>query len=272
MQRNLIYAASPEVEQAFAAGLDLLVIPVGGTHFAGRGLPLGFASVLAEAFALAIAEAENGFYLPVVPYSPGDGVGHIAGSICPQPSAFLAYLDEVIDQAIANEFRRIVVIIEGSEGYVLGCECFERNDHPILILSLTSLMGHDELAPALGPRWHKQIDVFLGALRLLGREVLIRPTMERLRALPASEESGLGPAQRSLVDIGHVDAYRRNPTRSRMNPHVRLDPDAGQAYIRAVAGKLCGPLAELGRYVQFIRQRPTFKKNSEGSYGWHHAQ
>ncbi len=272
MVRNLVYLPSREVEAAFARGVDLLVVPVGGTHFAGRELPFGFTNVLAEAFAAAIAEAGDGFYLPVIPYSPGEGVGHLPGSVCPAPSAFLAYVGEVVDQAIANEFKRVVVLLEGHEGYLVSVDAFERNDHPVLIISYTSLMSHDDLAGDLAPAWHKQVDVFLGALKLLGREDEIPSLIDRLRALPAAEDHGLSANQFTLVDVGNVDAFCRSDRRSRLSPDVRFDATAGQAYIRAVANKLRTPLAELGRYADFIRRRPTFKKNSEGRYGWPHAE
>ncbi|MFQ6047890.1 MAG: creatininase family protein [Phycisphaerae bacterium] len=267
MHRNLIYLTSRDLSQAFE-----LVVPVGGTHFCGRGLPLGFASVIAEGFAAAIAEANDGFYLPVVPYSPGDGVGHLPGSICPEPSGFLAYIDAVVDQAIINEFRRVVLILDGPEGYVVSGECFERNDHPILVVGFASLMSHEDVAGPLAPGWAKQIDVFLGALGLLGRAEQVQAAIARLRTLERAESPGVSQGQFELLRRGLVDAYRRDATRSRMNAEVRFDAAAGQAYIRAVAGKLAGPLGELGRYVRFVRNRPTFKKNRWGGYGWRGAE
>jgi hypothetical protein len=235
-------------------------------------LPLGYTNILAEAFALAIAAANDGLYLPVIPYSPGEGVSHLPGSICPSASAFLSYMAEVMDQAIVNEFKRVVVLLDGHEGYLVSVEAFERNNHPILVLSQASLMSHDELIPELAEKWHKQIDVFLGALRLLGREEQIQPTVDRLRQLPQSENHGLSDSQLTLVEVGNVDAFRRSRQRNRLDPGVRFDPSAGESYIRAVAEKLREPLEELGRYVDFIRNRPTYKKDSKGRHGWQHAK
>ncbi|MGJ9460003.1 creatininase family protein [Oceanobacillus sp. CF4.6] len=167
--RFLSKLTNGEVE-AYLDKNDLIFIPVGVTETHGA-LPLDSETVLAEAFALKMAEAADGLVLHNLPYFFAGATPTGRGTVQMTTKDGAAYLDRIAQSLLHQGFRRqVYVTLHGPAYLTVGPmirDFFDRTKAPILYMDLMVTIG--TVKDLSFNFFEKFNDMAIGAYDILGR-------------------------------------------------------------------------------------------------------
>jgi creatinine amidohydrolase len=164
--RDLTRLSQPQVVAQLLQS-DVIFIPVGAVETNGIE-PSGRDSVYAEAFAVAMAEATGGLYVPGLKWSyPGTTIP-AAGTINMTPHSGAVFLEELAMSLLRQGFRRQVYVSysHGPAPLTAGTvvrEFFDKTRVPILYINMDTYLPRLKLQPAERDR------VLYGAHQITGR-------------------------------------------------------------------------------------------------------
>lgn len=149
---------------------DLIFVPVGVTETHGA-LPLDSETVLAEAFALKMAEATDGLVLHNLPYFFAGATPTGRGTVQMSTRDGAAYLDRIAQSLLNQGFRRqVYVTLHGPAYLTVGPmirDFFDRTKAPVLYMDM---MKATETIPDLsGNLYEKFNEMSIGAYAVLNR-------------------------------------------------------------------------------------------------------
>jgi creatinine amidohydrolase len=108
---NLFEMTRPEVEQAIAAGVDTVVVPLGSTEQHGLHLPLGTDAILGEAIGGRVARAlGNALLAPGITIGCSEHHMDFAGSLTLSKETFGAVVGDVCRSLAHHGFGHIALI------------------------------------------------------------------------------------------------------------------------------------------------------------------
>ena len=108
---NLFEMTRPEVEQAIAAGVDTVVVPLGSTEQHGLHLPLGTDAILGEAIGDGVARAlGNALLAPAITIGCSEHHMDFAGSLTLSKETFSAVVADVCRSLAHHGFGHIALI------------------------------------------------------------------------------------------------------------------------------------------------------------------
>lgn len=149
---------------------DLIFVPVGVTETHGA-LPLDSETVLAEAFALKMAEAADGLVLHNLPYFFAGATPTGRGTVQMTAKNGTAYLDRIAQSLLNQGFRRqVYVTLHGPAYLTIGPmirDFFDRTKAPILYMDLMVTIG--TVKDLSFNFFEKFNDMAIGAYDILGR-------------------------------------------------------------------------------------------------------
>ncbi|MFC4024705.1 creatininase family protein [Oceanobacillus longus] len=167
--RFLSKLTNGEVE-AYLDKNNLIFIPVGVTETHGA-LPLDSETVLAEAFALKMAEAADGLVLHNLPYFFAGATPTGRGTVQMTTKDGAAYLDRIAQSLLNQGFRRqVYVTLHGPAYLTVGPmirDFFDRTKAPILYMDLMVTIG--TVKDLSFNFFEKFNDMAIGAYDILGR-------------------------------------------------------------------------------------------------------
>ena len=179
-------------------GGDLCLVPVGSVERVGPHLPLGSRCFVVEALARMLAEAADGLYLPITPYSTVADTYKQPGSVDVPEETLVTYVRNVVDELVHNGFRRIVIMTYLDYlRYSLPVEYYEEEN-----LAVAGVHMREALHRYGSDLPQAETSLVLGALRLLGKEALAKEVQARNRRLLARRAT--------FEELpGHVSELRR---------------------------------------------------------------
>ncbi|RDW21422.1 creatinine amidohydrolase [Oceanobacillus arenosus] len=149
---------------------DLIFVPVGVTETHGA-LPLDSETVLAEAFALKMAEAADGLVLHNLPYFFAGATPTGRGTVQMTTRDGAAYLDRIAQSLLNQGFRRQVYVTLHGPAYLtispMIRDFFDRTKAPILYMDLMVTIG--TLKDLSFNFFEKFNDMAIGSYDILGR-------------------------------------------------------------------------------------------------------
>ncbi|WP_067724573.1 creatininase family protein [Oceanobacillus damuensis] len=149
---------------------DLIFVPVGVTETHGA-LPLDSETVLAEAFALKMAEAADGLVLHNLPYFFAGATPTGRGTVQMTTKDGAAYLDRIAQSLLNQGFRRqVYVTLHGPAYLTVGPmirDFFDRTKAPALYMDLMVTIG--TVKDLSFNFFEKFNDMAIGAYDILGR-------------------------------------------------------------------------------------------------------
>ncbi|WP_249869570.1 creatininase family protein [Oceanobacillus saliphilus] len=149
---------------------DLIFVPVGVTETHGA-LPLDSETVLAEAFALKMAEAADGLVLHNLPYFFAGATPTGRGTVQMTTKDGTAYLDRIAQSLLNQGFRRqVYVTLHGPAYLTVGPmirDFFDRTKAPALYMDLMVTIG--TVKDLSFNFFEKFNDMAIGAYDILGR-------------------------------------------------------------------------------------------------------
>lgn len=142
--RFLTKLTNGEVEQYLNRN-DIIYVPVGVVEAHG-GFPLESETVLAEAFALKMAEATDGLVLPNLPYFFAGATPSGRGTIQMSIADGMSYLNKIAKSLLNQGFRRQVYITFHGPGYLTVSpmirDFFEQTKVPILYIDMITALSN----------------------------------------------------------------------------------------------------------------------------------
>lgn len=132
---QLIEITSRECKNYLAEGGDLAIVPVGSFERLGPHLPLGARSYVVYALSEEIARGNNGYCLPVIPYSTCYDTAGQKGTIDIDHNTLYKLCYDITNELVANGFRRIIFISYVKEFYYLVAEYFQNENIAIAWIS-----------------------------------------------------------------------------------------------------------------------------------------
>lgn len=164
--RFLSKLTNGEVEQYLERN-DIVFVPVGVTETHGA-LPLDAETVLAEAFALSMAEEADGLVLHNLPYFFAGGTNVGRGTVQISVKDGMDYLSKIAKSLLKQGFRRQVYITNHGPAYLtvsgMVRDFFDETKVPILYMDMTK--AAEATSFNLLEAFH---DMVIGAYQLLGR-------------------------------------------------------------------------------------------------------
>ncbi len=166
-------------------GGDICIVPIGSVERVGPHLPLGTRCLVAETLAKMLAEAVDGLYVPVTPYSTVGDTWEQVGSVDVPEETLLVYVRDVVDELVANGFRRIIILTYLDYlRYSLPCEYYEEEDLAIAGVHLReALHRYGTDLP------QTETSLALAAAKILGKDALAKEIQDRTRRLLAGKKS-----------------------------------------------------------------------------------
>ncbi|WP_087974751.1 creatininase family protein [Oceanobacillus rekensis] len=149
---------------------DLIFVPVGVTETHGA-LPLDSETVLAEAFALKMAESADGLVLHNLPYFFAGATPTGRGTVQMTTKDGTAYLDRIAQSLLNQGFRRQVYVTLHGPAYLtispMIRDFFDRTKAPVLYMDLMVTIG--TVKDLSFDFFEKFNDMAIGAYEILGR-------------------------------------------------------------------------------------------------------
>lgn len=108
---NLFEMTRPEIEQAIAAGVDTVIVPLGSTEQHGLHLPLGTDAILGAAIGDRVARAlGNALLVPSIPIGCSEHHMDFAGSLTLSKETFIEVVADVCRSLAHHGFGHIVLV------------------------------------------------------------------------------------------------------------------------------------------------------------------
>jgi len=235
-------------------GGDIGIVPVGSVERVGPHLPLGTRCFVARALAQMLAEAVDGLYLPVIPYSTVADTYKQTGSVDVPEDALLVYVRDVVDELVRNGFRRIIIMTYLDYlRYSLPCEYYEEED-----LALAGLHMREALHRYGSDLPQAETSLALAALKMLGKGALAKETQERTRELLASKATFAEPP----AFVGELRrwanlAYERGPDGFPVLPGKGASAAKGERLMKRMVKDFAPAVEALADYNDYIQRRES---------------
>ncbi|MGD0113458.1 MAG: creatininase family protein [Armatimonadota bacterium] len=254
-----------DVERALRAGNDIAIVPIYSIEQHGPHLLLGTDSYCDEALVRELGRITGGTVLPAIPFSWVGCTNAVPGGVGVREAEFVTYLRGVVRGLWRARLQRIVIWnCHGGNYYAMRTfphEVFREDGIPVLtIYGLSDMPDGWEMANECGG----EAALLAGALRLLGREDLVRKVIDTNRNAVA--EFGDRPAvelepraareSRKLGVVGHDYSHEC----LHVQPDSRLDPDKGVDVIRKAAAHVAGMLDDFSAYVARLTEEGGVKQ------------
>ncbi|MDQ0256714.1 creatinine amidohydrolase [Evansella vedderi] len=150
---------------------DLIYIPVGTIETHGA-LPLDCETVLAEAFALKMAEATDGLVLHNLPYFYAGATPVGRGTIQMSIADGMAYLDKLAQSLLNQGFRRQVYVSLHGPAYLtvssMVRDFFDKTKAPVLYMDMITAISNVQKNPPKNP-FDKINEMLVGCYSVMGR-------------------------------------------------------------------------------------------------------
>jgi creatinine amidohydrolase len=158
-----------EVEQYLERN-DIIFVPVGTVETHGA-LPLDCETVLAEAFALKMAEAADGLVLPNLPYFYAGATPVGRGTVQMSIRDGIDYLDKIAHSLLNQGFRRQVYVTLHGPAYLtvspMVRDFFDKTKVPILYIDMITALNN--LKDLKINMFEKFNEMLIGGYSLLGK-------------------------------------------------------------------------------------------------------
>ncbi len=175
---QLTEITSRECRRYLTEGGDLAFLPVGSVERLGPHLPLGIKCYIVSAIANMMAEKNNGYCLPVIPYSTLCDTCAAPGSVDTDPQVLYDFVYDICRELVANGFRRIVFVSYFRELYYVIAEFFQQENVPLAWVcpdNIPILEGRD--------RDVRETSLAAACLRLTGKTELLERVLENNRLM-----------------------------------------------------------------------------------------
>ena len=245
--RYLHELTTPEAEAYLQRGSDIALLPVGCVEMHGPHQPIGTDTFLARAFALRLAEINDGLVLPDVCYTWAGATDGFVGSVSIDPGMTQALVETILLKAHRMGFKRIAVVnVHGPSRFVLGLatrRVFET--HGLAAAHVEAYSPFTEEAAELfaGERAKaKEACLVLAALEILGMSDLYREAdMAYEDEAPPEPETywGMRPAT--------VGFFMQDP-RQHACPSKHISLELGREFYRLQLEAMAGLFDKLSEY------------------------
>ncbi len=256
----IIELTSREVNRYLVEGGDIAVVPVGSVEVLGPHLPVGGRCLVAEALGKLLAEEVQGLRLPVTPFSSALHTFGRPGSVAVSETIVNRYVRAVMDDLLAQGFRRILMLSYGEYlAYYISQEFYE--DHQVAAAGINILeavhrqgVGEDAL--------------ICGALKVLGKQaVLDKVLAENARLVGAQQAVPLPDALQRLLRIGTI-GFTYPEGAYPIQPNGELSAEAGEKTLREAVTALAPAVASLRDYNDFLAKRSSARGLTWRGWRW----
>lgn len=235
-------------------GGDLCLVPVGSVERVGPHLPLGSRCFVVEVLARMLAEAADGLYLPVTPYSTVADTYKQPGSVDVPEEVLVTYVRNVLDELVENGFRRIVLLTYLDYlRYSLPCEYYEEEGVAVAGVHMQEALHRygSDLPQA-------ETSLVLAALRLLGKDDLAKEVQARTRRLLARKAAFQEPPDyvRELRRWANL-AYELGPRGFPVLPGKGASAAKGEALLKRMVRDFVPAVEALRDYNDYIQRRDS---------------
>jgi len=258
--RFLAELTTPEIEEYLSKGAGTALLPVGSVEMHGPHQPVGTDTLIAQAFALKLAEAADGLVLPEVAYTWAGATDGFAGTISLEPELAMRTVEAVAVKVFRMGFARMVVLsvhAPNQHGLFFAVRrVFETHGLPVVFVD--PFQGrHDDTRDIFeGPyAASAEASMVLAALHVLGRGELYS------EARMAYEDQA-PPAPEGLAEIGRIGTvgYFMQDPRQHACPSKHVSLAKGLEFIDKQVRHIASILAPLDRYTQAAA--------AQGNRGW----
>lgn len=269
--RFLPKMTNDEVEQYLNRN-DIIYVPVGVVETHG-GLPLDCETVVAEAFAMKMAEVTDGLVLPNLPYFYAGATPVGRGTVQMSIADGIAYLDKIAQSLLNQGFRRQVYVTLHGPAYLtvssMVRDFFDKTKAPILYIDMITAMRNIKMNVFQPSVFHSML---IGAYSLLGKleEVPLNvPESDSVCYGEHSEASAqltdiIRPLQNLAYQSGAIGYYFNKP--SDHDGSTPLLKTAEERAERAQAGaKVINEIVEaldMPNIVDSLRQLDEFTRDT----------
>ena len=266
LERHLLCElTSRQVNQYQVQGGDIMLVPVGSVEVLGPHLPVGARCFVAEAFCKLLAEAVNGLYLPVTPYSSVADTFDRPGSVDVPETVLCRFMRGVMDDLVATGFRRVLLVTYLDYlRYYTPQEVYEDRGVAAAGIHLVEELGHRVREEGV-----RESSWVAGALRVLGREDLVaKVEQENQRLLSAGfQQAESPPALATLQRVGVV-GHARPAGSYLVPPDPELSAEKGEAVLRRAAAEMVPAVASLRDYNEFLARRTSTRGLTWRGWRW----
>jgi len=233
-----------------ARGGKTALLPVGSVEMHGPHQPLGTDSLVANAFALKIAEAGDGIVLPEIHYTWAGSTDGFAGTISVEPSLVQQTVEAVALRATQMGFRRLLVlsIHRGNEFplYLFARQIYEKYLIPAVYIDAFQPLT-DEARALFAGEWDKGMEasVVLAAMQILGLGQLYTEAEMAYE----DEPPPVSEALRNIGKIGVVGRCMQDP-RHHACPSALTSLERGLQFFEKQVQAILPILPEIDRYIE----------------------
>ncbi|WP_138419627.1 creatininase family protein [Aquibacillus sediminis] len=257
---------------------DLIFVPVGVTETHGA-LPLDSETVLAEAFALKMAEKTEGLVLHNLPYFFAGATPVGRGTVQMSTRDGAAYLDRIAQSLLNQGFRRQVYVTMHGPAYLTVSpmirDFFDRTKAPILYMDM--IMAINSIKNLSFDFLEKFNDMAIGAYSVLGRleDVPLNVpesnsvSYDLEKVMKANADNPASPLGKFAYQSGAVGYYFDQPSDHLYTPLLKT-PEERDQYAKSgveAIGEIVAKL-EMSSVVKSLREVDEYtKSNSLKKYG-----
>jgi creatinine amidohydrolase len=141
MDHRLEALTSLDVKERMESGTHIAVLPVGAVEQHGPHGPLGTDGFIAREIAQGVAARLDALCLPPIWFGISPHHMHFAGSLTVTPRVFSAYLEDILESLVAQNFDTILALNGhgGNTGAISNALVATRSRHPNLFLAQSSV-------------------------------------------------------------------------------------------------------------------------------------
>ncbi|MFW5787600.1 MAG: creatininase family protein [Halanaerobiales bacterium] len=200
--------SSREFKNYISEGGDLAVFPIGKTERLGPHLPLTARNYVVSAISNLIAQNNNGYCLPVLPYTTIKDLGKTPGSVDVSSDILYDLIKDIFNELVRNGIRQIIAVSYLDELYYIVNEYFQDKDIAPVWLS------PDRIPVKEDNKHIRETSLIAASLKILGKEKLLNKVLEENEKqkgeyVESSESSGKAPfMNQNNIAIGYQ--YQEN--------------------------------------------------------------
>jgi len=241
---------SPEMETYFKNGGRTAILPLGSVEMHGPHQPIGTDSIIANGFALSIAEACDGVVLPCIDYTWAGAPDGFAGTITIEADFCQKMAEAVLLKAVRMGFKRVILLSTHNPikliFYFTIRNFFEKTGAPVWLLDPTEPYSDEARAIFTNESVKsKEASLLLAALSLTGKDNLY--TEDEMRYPDAAPP--YPDAFKSLTKLGPI-GYFMQDMRQHVCPSVHVSKQKGLDYIAAQTKAV---VSRMGDYDQYLK-------------------
>jgi creatinine amidohydrolase/Fe(II)-dependent formamide hydrolase-like protein len=254
LSRCLVEMPSRVANAYLKRGGDICLVPVGSVERVGPHLPLGSRCFVVEALAKMLAEAADGLYLPVTPYSTVGDTWKQPGSVDVPEETLVTYVRNVVDELIDNGFRRIIIMTYLDYlRYSLPCEYYEEEQ-----IALAGIHMREGLHRFGADVPQAETSLLLAALKVLGNDALAAEVEARTQKLLA-EKPAFTPVPAYVTELRRWAnlAYEMGPSGFPVLPGKGASAAKGERLLKQMVKGFVPAVAALRDYNDYISRRES---------------